>query len=143
MKFLPLSPPGLRAPGSPVRATPTHDSPSNKHLGTWRTIGESVERFLLAFHPQSPNGFFAWTGNKQPATSARGVVADVECEMGVRSMALDFYDTAPNQSERAHIGSATLTFATQDKATLSFRFTDGGLAGRNGVVGLARVGGDD
>ncbi len=143
MTTLPPSSPESSTPGAPAHALSTRERAARKQLGTWRTIGESVERFLLAFHPQSPNGFFAWTGNKQAITAARGVVADVECEMGVRSMALDFYDTALNARERAHIGSATLTFASENKATLSFRFTDGGLAGRNGVVGLARVGGDD
>ena len=97
--------------------------------------------------------FFAWytyapSGQSQGAAGQRWYTGQTTYQSGARSFTMPIYETiggifdatTPAGQTTTVVGTATVTFASCESATLAYTFTGGSSAGRSGTIGLTRVG---
>jgi hypothetical protein len=138
-----------------VSCMPSHSAPGPSDFGlsgNWYDASKSGQGIVVEVNPLAPAVFLAWYtyalgGESQGASGQRWYTALASYAPGVRSIALQLYETTGGLLNRAtpvpssvQVGTATIAFSSCSAARLTFTFTAGSNAGQVGAVDLARVG---
>lgn len=141
-----------------VTCSATTARPTNADFalsGNWFDPATSGQGFTIEVNPTAPIVFFSWytyslPGTPQGAAGQRWFTAQAPFQPGMRVVSLTLYETKggifdqgtypPPHSQALAAGTALLTFASCTRATLSFSFTAGAMAGSSSAISLQRVG---
>jgi protocatechuate 3,4-dioxygenase beta subunit len=141
-----------------VTCSATAARPTNADFalsGNWYDPGTSGQGFAIEVNPNAPILFFSWytyaiNGAALGAAGQRWFTAQAAFRTGLRSVTLTLYQTTggifdqgtyPAPYTQALVaGTALLTFASCTRATLTYNFTGGAMAGAAGTIALQRVG---
>ncbi len=123
------------------------------HSGNWFAESTSGQGFIVEANPASAVLFFTWytyaVGGQAIGgeASQRWYTAQSTLAAGARSFTLTLYETtggtfasAATTATTTAVGSATLSFASCEAASLAYTFTAGANAGQAGTIALTRVG---
>jgi hypothetical protein len=120
--------------------------------GNWFAPASSGQGFIVDLDPASRTAFVTWytyatNAQQSGAAGQRWYSAQGGFSRGQRAIPLELFETvggtfdaAPTAQRTTSVGSATLTYASCTRATLSYTMSGGTNAGRSGAITLSRVG---
>jgi hypothetical protein len=120
--------------------------------GNWFDPAKGGQGFVFEINPAARVVFLTWytyaaNGQSIGAEGQRWYTAQAAYTPGTRTMPVLLYETTGGLLDRAspapataQVGTATLTFASCNSATMTYAFTAGSNAGRAGAMNLVRVG---
>jgi Protein of unknown function (DUF3500) len=119
--------------------------------GTYYTPATSGQGFVLEVNPTAAVAAFGWytyapDGQSSGAAGQRWITAQAAYASGATAFNLDLYQStggafdASTTATTSRVGSAFLTFADCNTATLNYTFSAGSSTGLSGSIPLTRLG---
>jgi len=141
-----------------VTCTATGDGPTNPDFalsGNWFDPSTSGQGLVVEVNPNVPVIFMSWytyaaNGAGLGVEGQRWLTGQAGFTPGARTFTMSLYQTTggvfdqasspPPYTQAIVAGTATLTFQSCTRATLSYAFTAGANAGRSRTISLQRLG---
>ncbi|HKP65656.1 MAG TPA: hypothetical protein VJX31_03435 [Casimicrobiaceae bacterium] len=132
--------------------TPT-DAPSDFGLsGAWYDPATGGQGMLVEINPGADAAFIGWytyqptgtgadpSGQRWFSAQAPWVLGSTTVDLTVFASTGGAFDSPDDTVTTTPVGTATLTYASCESATLDYAFTEGELAGIQGSIPLTRLG---